>query len=299
MNTKELIDSLKKEIQREKASVEQESALLRLQEIARVYDGEDKIISSLELAEKIKNAPPERKIMSGFPELDAILDGFRERQLIVLSGITKHGKTTMAVEFTVRLKDERPMWLPFEEPAIDLIRKFTERNEEPPFFYTPETMKGNNLEWIEQKIVEAKAKHDCKIIFIDHLGFIQDSERANGDENMAYKIERIVRSLKKLAVKWNVTIFLLAHLTKTKLDTNPTFDDLKGSSAIAQEADTVMLMWRKTKREKKELVITNETNLSVQANRRTGRTGNVQFMYQNGRFVETEWKNAEATEESW
>lgn len=299
MNTKELIESLKKEIEKEKVSVEQESALLRLQEIARVYDGEDKIISSLELAEKIKNAPPERKIMSGFPELDAILDGFRERQLIVLSGITKHGKTTMAVEFTVRLKDERPMWLPFEEPAIDLIRKFTERNEEPPFFYTPETMKGNNLEWIEQKIVEAKAKYDSKIVFIDHLGFIQDSERANGDENMAYKIERIVRSLKKLAVKWNVTIFLLAHLTKTKLDTNPTFDDLKGSSAIAQEADTVMLMWRKTKREKKELVITNETNLSVQANRRTGRTGNVQFMYQNGRFIETEWKNAEAQEESW
>lgn len=299
MNTDQLIKSLEKEIQKELQTSEKEEALLRLQEIAKVYDGEDKIISSIELLEKIKNEPPERKIMSGFPELDKILDGFRERQLIVLSGITKHGKTTMAVEFTVRLKDERPMWLPFEEPAIDLIRKFTERNEEPPFFYTPETMKGNNLEWIEQKIVEAKAKYDSKIVFIDHLGFIQDSENSRPDENMAYKIERIVRSLKRLAVKWNVTIFLLAHLTKTKLDTVPTFEDLKGSAAIAQEADTVMLLWRKTERKKKEVIITDETNLSVQANRRTGRTGNVQFMYQNGRFVETEWSNNPVKEEPW
>lgn len=299
MNTKELIASLEKEIRKEVASSDQNAALVRLQEIAVVYDGDDKVISSLELLEKIKNEPPERKIMSGFEDVDLILDGFRERQLIVLSGITKHGKTSMAVEFTVRMAAEHPLWLPFEEPAIDLIRKFTERNAEPPLFYTPETMARNTLEWIEQKIVESKAKYDSRLIFIDHLGFIQDSENAHHDETMAYKIERIVRSLKRLAVKWNVVIVLLAHLTKTKLDTNPSFDDLKGSSAIAQEADTVMLLWRKTERKNGRILITNEANLSIQANRRTGRTGNVQFMFENGRYIQNTWMEAEVKEEVW
>lgn len=303
MNTKELIASLEKEIRTNDIQLDQEAALLRLQDIARVYEGDDQVISSAELAEKIKNSPPERKILSGFPGLDAILDGFREGQLVVLSGITKHGKTSMAVEFTVQMAAENPLWLPFEEPAIDLVRKFTERNDSPPLFYTPETMKGNTLEWIEQKIVEAKAKFDSKLVFIDHLGFIQDSERAHGDENMAYKIERIVRSLKKLAVKWKVVVVLLAHLTKTKIDTNPSFEDLKGSSAIAQEADTVMLLWRKTEKKKGKVTITNETNLSVQANRRVGRTGNVQFVYDRGRFLETVMHEpdglSEATIETW
>ena len=205
----------------------------------------------------------------------------------------------MKIEFNISMKDENPLWLPFEEPAIDLIRKFTERNAEPPLFYTPETIKGNSLEWIEKKIVESKAKYNSKLVFIDHLGFIQDTETGHSDENMAYKIERIVRSLKKLAVKWNVTIFLLAHVTKTKIDINPTLEDLKGSSAIAQEADTVMFLWRKTQREGGKIVITNEANLSVQANRRTGRTGNVEFIFNDGRYLESDWLHDEVKEEKW
>lgn len=299
MNSKELIASLEKEIKKEKNELYKSEQLIRLQEIARIYDGDDRVISSLELLEKVKNEPPERKLFSGFEKLDGLLDGFREKQLVILTGVTKHGKTSLAIELTIRLKDERPLWLPFEEPAIDLIRKFTERNAEPPLFYTPETMLGNNLEWIEKKIVEAKAKYDSKVIFIDHLGFIQDSEIGRSDENMAYKIERIVRSLKKMAVKWGVVIVLLAHLTKTRIDVNPTLEDLKGSSAIAQEADTVMILWRRTERKEGKITITNEANLSVQANRRTGRTGNVSFVFQNGRYLEDDWINSVVEEEKW
>lgn len=300
MDYEAYMHSLEAEIAKEKASLEKEAALDRLAEAARNYQGEDKVISSLVLWEQVKNAPPERKIMTGFPELDRILDGFREGQLVILSGITKHGKTTMAVEFTVRLKEEHPMWLSFEEPAVDIVRKFAERNQEPPLFYTPSVMSSRNLEWIEKKIIESKVKYDTRVVFIDHLGFLQDTENARSDENMAYKIERIVRQLKQMAVKWGVVIVLLAHLTKTKLDANPSLDELKGSSAIAQEADTVMLLWRKTKRTKKEVTITNEAKLSVQANRRTGRTGNVEFLYQDGRYIETEWANADETAtETW
>jgi replicative DNA helicase len=80
------------------------------------------------------------------------------------------------------------------------------------------------------------------------------------------------------------------------MDTQPTLEDLRGSSSIAQEADTVLLLWRESKRKKGEVVITNNVNVSVQANRRTGKTGNVKMIFENGHFLEQEWKT-EAEEE--
>ncbi len=91
--------------------------------------------------------------------------------------------------------------------------------------------------------------------------------------------------------KWNVIIFIICHLTKTRMDTQPTMEDLKGSSSIGQEADTVILLWRESKRENGQVVITDNVNVSVQANRRGGKTGNVKMVYENGKFLEREWRN--------
>jgi len=299
MNIEDYLQTLESEIQKENDTLEKDAAMQRMADVLKLYRGDDRVVSSLELWEEIKNAPPEMKMMTGFPEFDRILDGFRIGQLVVLSGVTKHGKTTMAVEFTVRLKEYNPMWLSFEEPAVDIVRKFAERNQEPPLFYTPRTMKQRNLAWVEERIVESKVKYDSKVVVIDHLGFLQDDGKYSPEENMSYKIERIVRALKTLAIKLDVCIILLAHLTKTKIDATPSLDELKGSSAIAQEADTVLLLWRKTKRTKKEIIITNEAKLSVQANRRTGRTGNIEFLYIDGRYVETEWTDDGTAQEVW
>jgi len=197
----------------------------------------------------------------------------------------------MAIELTIRLKEENPLWFPFEEPATELILKFHERNQPPPLFYTPLTIINGTLLWIEKKIIEAKVKHNAQIVFIDHLHFL-----TKPSQNMAQEIGALVREIKKLAVKWKVVIFLLAHLRKTQLDKNPDFEDLKDSSSIAQEADTVIFIWRETKRENGEIQITNKTNLSVQANRKTGKTGNVKMIYENGRFRECDWTHNEEIE---
>lgn len=292
MEIHDLIKSLEKEIRETTKNEEQEVALLRLQEIAKTYEGDDKIISSLEIWEQMKNAPEEHKILSGYKSLDDILGGFRHKQLIVLSAATKSGKTSMCVELTTRMKEENPVWFPFEEPAEELLRKFKERGDEPPLFYTPQKMLGNTLDWIEKKIVEAKAKYDSKLVFIDHLHFIVPM----GSDDMNQRIGVAMRTLKQIAVRWNVAIVLIAHMRKTKMDEHPDIEDLRDSSFIAQEADTVIILWRKTTRENGEVVISNEVNVSVQANRRTGKTGNVKMEYVNGKFLESDWKNRDAEE---
>lgn len=212
------------------------------------------------------------------------LDG--DGLFLLASFIVTHN-TSFAVDLTIRLHEENPMWLPFEEPAADLLQKFLDMDEEPPLFYTPKTMTDNSLVWIEKKIIEAKAKYNSRIVFIDHLHFILKKEAG---ESLEQCIGRTVRTLKQLAVKWDVIVVLITHLKKVELNKHPNLEDLKDSSAIAQEADTVIFMWRQTvKGKSNELEITDNVNVSVQANRKTGRTGNIKLTYRKGRFYEEHW----------
>lgn len=283
-----LIESLKVEITKSSNEAQKEEALLRLQKIAETYSGDDQMLSSFDLWEEIKNQPEEYKMFTGINSLDNILGGFRPKQLVVLSGITKHGKTTFAMDMTSNLATEHPAWIPFEEPAEDLIFKFKERNEEPPLFYTPRQIKDRSVGWIEKKIIESKAKYGSKIIFIDHLHYLLE---VKGGETKEQAVSRVMYDLKTLAKKWDIVIVLLAHLRKVELNKHPNLEDLKDSSAIGQVADTVMFLWRVTrkKRGSREVEISNCAHLSVQANRRTGRTGNVKLVFKDGRYREENW----------
>jgi replicative DNA helicase len=257
-----------------------------VKDILRKYDGEDKVIPFDEIVERLKKDPDEFKIMSGWPKLDEIIRGFRLKQLVVVSAYTKAGKTSAMMDLTTRIKAQNPLWLPFEESAEELLRKYLERGLDPPYGFTPSTMKGGALNWVESKIMEAIVKYDTQVVFIDHLDFLVPF---NAD-NHALRVGEAMRTLKGLAKKWNVVIFLIAHMKKAKMDITPTLEDLRGSASIAQEADTVILIWREMKKERGLVTVTNNTIFSVQANRRHGSTGNVMMVYENGKFIEKEWR---------
>lgn len=289
-----LIKEVETEIKKTTNDSERETQLLRLQEAAKNYRGEDELISSTDIAARMKDRPKEHCMMSGYSDLDAILGGFRPKQLIVVSAATKSGKTSFCIEITSHVADENPTWLPFEEPAEELIQKFLDRGEQPPHFYTPGNMSGNTLNWVEKKIIEAKAKFDSKIIFIDHLHFIVPFQ----SERQDLAIGQAMRELKRMAKTWNIIIVLIAHMKKSRVTEQPTLEDLRDSSFVAQEADTVIMLYRNAKRNSEgEIEITNEVNVSVQANRRTGKTGNVKMVYNEGRFQTAAW--SKEAEEMW
>lgn len=282
-----LLRRLETEINTTKTGLAQVEALDRLKDIAKVYKGEDEVIPFSDIVERVKNEKEEPKMMSGWSGLDNLLKGFRPQQLIVVSAATKSGKTSLLMDLTTRISPYNPLWLPFEESADELVRKFIERNQTPPEAFTPKSMSGNAIEWVETKIVESIAKFGTKVVFIDHLDFIVPF---NSDSH-ALRVGQAMRDLKGLAKKWNIVIFVVCHLVKTRMDEQPTMEDLRGSSSIGQEADTVILLWRETKKENGQVVITDNVNLSVQANRRFGKTGNIKMVYEDGRFIEKEWKS--------
>jgi replicative DNA helicase len=235
------------------------------------------------MAKEIRSRPSVPKIYSGLKELDEILGGFTPSQVIVIAAQTKSGKTSFCMELTIQMADQHPVWLPFEEPADELIQKFIDRGEEPPVFYTPQKLVPKNIEWVEQRIIEAQAKFDSKIMFIDHLSFLTGMSMERQD----LLIGETMRGLKTMANKWGMIIVLISHLRKTRMTDLPNLEDLRDSSYVAQEADTVIMLWRKTERsERGKMEIGDMTTISVQANRRTGRTGNFRRKYEKGRFTE-------------
>lgn len=264
-------------------------AVERFEDAMRVYKGEDELISSEDILELIKTQPEEDKFMTGMEGLDEILQGFRKNQLVVLAAPTKSGKSQMTVEFAMRMPETKPVFLPFEESAEELVRKFHDRGEKPPMFWTPKQMSGNTLTWIEKKIVEGKVKYGSRMFIIDHLHFIVPFN----SDRLDTRIGMTMRKLKEIAKKHGVFIILVAHLKKTNLTVAPTLEDLRDSSFIAQEADTVIMLWRQTIRRANQVEITNNCMLSVQANRRTGSTGNVKLSFVDGKYHEYNWTDDE------
>lgn len=287
-----IIHNLETEIVKTKEGIEQTEQLDRLREVAKTYKGEDKVVPFSEIYERVKNHKVVDKVYTGWFNLDKLISGFRKKQLIVISGIMKHGKTSFAIDMSQKLSSSNPLWLALEESIEELMEKFIERDEPAMNGFGPENATFVKTDWVEQKIVEGIVKYGCSTVFIDNLDFLRPVEN-NKNDNKTDRIEQTVREIKLIAKRWDVTIILIVHVTKaSKADSNPTFEDLKGSVSIGQLADKAILVWRETKRGNNgELEITNNTNVSVQLNRQ-GKTGNVKMVYDNGHFREEDWEGA-------
>jgi replicative DNA helicase len=81
------------------------------------------------------------------------------------------------------------------------------------------------------------------VVFIDHLHFLVDLHKV---KNISFDIGSVVRTLKLLALKHNFILFLICHTMKQRaiVMLNWGLGDVRDSSLIEQEADTVLYVWR-------------------------------------------------------
>lgn len=243
------------------------------------YDGEDKIVSSHEMMLKLQNKPESViDIKSFIPSLDNAVEGFREGELIVLSGPTKQGKTLLGQSLTVAFVKQQyyPLWFSYEVP----VRQFLNQFRELPLIYLPEKLKAHALPWFEERVHESFEKYHTRIIFCDHLHYLIDLARIR---NPSIEIGQIIRRLKSLAVEGEFIIFLLCHTTKGANEDNLSFESIRDSSFISQESDSVFMIKRTP--EKGETA----ARLRVEFHRRTGVMERIiQLIKVNGYLVEHE-----------
>ncbi len=90
------------------------------------YQGADKVVHSGELYEKLKEtAQTTVSIDTGLPSLDRMLDGVQPGELIVVTGLSGQGKTTLLMSITKNLAalKEKCLWFTLEVTPSQFMDK--------------------------------------------------------------------------------------------------------------------------------------------------------------------------------
>ena len=127
-------------------------------------------------------------------------------------------------------------------------------------------------------------------MFIDNLNALEDYYR--GGQNLSANVGQLGMAIKRIALKYNIIIFLLVHSKKSERNTTVSWKDIRDSQLIANACDSIIMVWRMEKsqsqQEQKEngLTYSQFTISSLQKNRRFGTLGNCRMVEYNGLFYE-------------
>jgi replicative DNA helicase len=224
------------------------------------YQGEDQVVTSHAMRASLGNKTESLvNARSLIPSLDKAVDGFRDGELVVISGPTKNGKTLLAQTLTANFAKNQifSLWFSFEVPA----RQFLSQFQTLPLIYMPKRLQPKALTWFKDRVFESFEKFHTRIIFIDHLHYLVDLAR---QKHLSIEIGTVIRELKTLAVQNDFVIFLLCHTGKSKIDDGLSYESIRDSSFISQESDSVIMIKRRPD------VADNAATMRVEFHRRTG-----------------------------
>lgn len=292
MLTKQEIARLTAEEINKNAKSGEEVTSDQLRQFLDSFERSDRIVHTSEIRKLIADGEKSVPITTGIDDLDHIIGGFYEGQVIVLTARPKSGKTSFALQFIDNMLPMPSLFLGLEQNAKELIEQAEEEGFDVPDFYTP--LDSSSIErtpdWIHLKIVETQflVPESPKVAIIDHFGYLAMAHALN--EAYTFSVIRTMQALKQVARQTKTAIIVIVHTTKGDPTTPPSTEDLFGSGGFHQEADIVLSLWREAYKENKEVKSTNNTLLQVLANRRKGKSGAIKFVYQDGKFIQGEWQ---------
>lgn len=103
---------------------------------------------------------------------------------------------------------------------------------------------------IRAKAFSLKTKHDIRLLVVDYLQLVQSPVKGNKNE----QLEQISRDLKILAKDLDIPVIALSQLNREGTGV-PTVAQLRGSGAIEQDADMVILMYHGDAKDMQNIVM--------------------------------------------
>ena len=256
-------------------------------------------------------------ISSGYNNIDEILLGFKESEMIILAARPSMGKTALALNIAERIalgqtKDHvsRPVGVYSLEMSADalVIRMLCSHSRVASHNLTRGLISRSNHERIRQaagmlgrapihvddtggldiEVLRARARRlrrqqKVEIIFIDYLQLVRIrgfEKRSRNDE-----VSAVSAGLKSMAKELKIPVVVLSQLSRAPESDGqrkPRLSDLRDSGAIEQDADVVCLLRRPCKLAKDE-EREDETLAVVEvAKNRNGPTGEARFNFEDG-----------------
>jgi len=251
-------------------------------------------------------------IKTGFVDLDNLIEGFHQDELLILAARTGMGKTALALNIVenIAIQDNQTvLFVSLEMASLELAKRlicsrarldghklrkgFLSREENDRFMdvaselgktplYIDDTP-GRTVSEISAVARRLKRQNDLKLIVIDYIGLITPE---NPDEPRQEQVAKIARRLKLLARELHVPVLCLAQLNRHadagKRDDYPRLSQLRESGAIEQDADVVMFIHRKDKDMSREEAITSgvaNTAVLIVAKQRNGAIDDIPLVW--------------------
>ena len=237
--------------------------------------------SSLKIVEKaFKKKGKYSGIVSGFEDLDNMLGGLQNSDLIILAGRPSMGKTALATNIAFNAakyfsnEEEKASAVMFslemsaeqiglrilaeqakipsdklrkgdlnEKDSLELSNAYQEIHKLNFFFDDSPNLTVSEL---RSKLRRYKNNYNIKLVLIDYLQLIKPE---GNRDNRVSELSEITRNLKQLAKEFDLPVISLSQLSRqveNRDDKRPLLSDLRESGSIEQDADVVMFIYRES-----------------------------------------------------
>jgi replicative DNA helicase len=261
----------------------------------------------IDLKEKFLNSNS-LGLKSGFHDLDSIIQGFQKSDLIIIAGRPSMGKTALSLNIVINIIQYSKLPILFfslemskEQIMYRLLAMETNVNQ-----MRLKNGKLSQNDWIKvNKMVNILSKlplfiddssdlsiqnirskiktlmfeqNQIGLVVIDYLQLMQNSRLKI--ENRVQELSQITRSLKVIAREFNIPIIALSQLSRSvenRVEKRPVLSDLRESGSIEQDADLVLMLYRK----QNNMIDSDQTNdiELIIAKQRNGPIGTVQLAF--------------------
>ena len=220
-------------------------------------------------------------VPTGFEHLDAKTGGFQPSDLIIIGGRPGLGKTSLALNvvwhaavtahktcavFSLEMTELQVVQRLISMTAeIDGNRMRRGRLSEKEF---------ESINSASNQLQRLQADRGLDLVVVDYLQLI---EGAGDDEGRVQEVAVITRALKSIARELEVPLVALSQLSRQieTRGTEPMLSDLRESGSIEADADLVLFLWQKDRKDRDESVV----RLKL-AKHRNGPTGDFDLHFQ-------------------
>lgn len=254
-----------------------------------------------------------RGLTTGFQNLDNLLAGLQNSDLIILASRPSVGKTSLALDIArqVAIKSKKTVGIfslemskeqivdrfLCSQASVDLWKMRTghlsDKEEDDDFprighamgelseapIFIDDSATSNVME-IRTKARRLKLEHNLAFLIVDYLQLMESRTRT---ENRVQEVAEITRGLKSIARELNIPVLALSQLSRSVESRSPAIprlSDLRESGSIEQDADVVMFIYREAMDKGRECPEEKKHLAEIYiAKHRNGPTGQVELYF--------------------